>query len=59
MKPLMAVSALLACYPECQCGGDGTVERGGSGATYSYPCYPWDCRTPNCRCKEPLKEKAQ
>lgn len=42
------------CFPECQCGGDGYVERGPSGATYSFPCYPQDCGVPNCRCKERL-----
>lgn len=35
----------------CQCCGDGEVERGPAGATYSYPCYPWDCNVPNCGCK--------
>lgn len=41
----------MKCFSECQCGGDGYIERGPSGATYSYPCYPWDCKVPNCRCK--------
>lgn len=35
----------------CQCGGDGYVERGPAGATFSYPCYPWDCSVPDCGCK--------
>ena len=39
------------CFPECQCGGDGYVERGSPGAPFSYPCYHWDCRVPGCRCK--------
>jgi hypothetical protein len=40
----------MTCFPECYCSGDGYVERGPTGATYSYPCYPWDCTNPECRC---------
>jgi hypothetical protein len=35
----------------CQCGGTEEVERGPAGATYSYPCYSWDCKVPLCLCK--------
>lgn len=40
----------MKCFPECACGGEGEVERGPAGATYSYPCYPWDCANTGCRC---------
>jgi hypothetical protein len=40
----------------CQCGGTGYVERGPAGATYSFPCYPWDCKVKGCACHDALAD---